>query len=106
MEYSFIKDLAPTVAMALVHGFWHYKAVQSISKSNTDIIAVMGVAHKEKTEAFLAETKSKDNMILELVHNHLEKSNAVMDKLSATVVANTVSTDKLSAVITQSLNSK
>lgn len=106
MEYSFIKDLAPTVAITAILGYWHYKAVQSLSNNNSSIIEAMGVAHKEKTEAFLAESKSKDGVILDLVHNHLEKSNVVMEKLSATIAANTASNDKLSAVVTQSLNQK
>lgn len=104
MEYSFLKDLAPTVAMAAVLGFFHYKAVQSLAKNNASVIMTMGTAHREKTEAFLAETKSKDSMILDLVHNHIEKSNTVMERLTATVIANTVSNDKLAAVIGQSLN--
>lgn len=106
MEYTFIKDLAPTVAISAILGFWHFKAVQSITKNNSSIVEAMGVAHKEKTEAFLAESKSKDGVILDLVRNHLEKSNTVMEKLSATIAANTVSNDKLSAVVTQSLNQK
>lgn len=106
MEYTFIKDLAPTVAISAILGFWHFKAVQSITKNNSSIVEAMGVAHKEKTEAFLAESKSKDGVIIDLVRNHLEKSNAVMEKLSATIAANTVSNDKLSAVVTQSLNQK
>lgn len=104
MEYSFLKDLAPTVAMAAVLGFFHYKAIQSLGVANVTIVTTMGVAHKEKTEAFLIEAKNKDAMLLDLIHNHLEKSNTVMEKLSTTVVANTVSNDKLAAVIGQSLN--
>jgi hypothetical protein len=106
MEYSFLKDLAPTVALSIVLGYFHYRAVQTVTEASNKTIAILGQSHESKTIAFLDETKKKDEMIYNLVTGHLNKSNEIMEGLKAAVVANTTSSDKLSAVITQSLIAK
>lgn len=88
MDLTQLKDLAPIVSLALVLGFFHYKAVQTVTDANSKTIALLGQSHEAKTVAFLDETKKKDDMIMNLVTNHLNRTNEVMEKW-------TVSNEKL-----------
>jgi hypothetical protein len=95
-EFSYLKELAPTVGIALVLGYFHFRAIKIVSESNGKVIDQLGVAHQEKTVAFLEEAKKKDQTIYDLVTNHLARSNEVMEKLS-------MSHDRLSMVIDNAL---
>lgn len=106
MDTAILKDLAPTVSLAIVLGYFHFKAVQTVTESSNKTVGLLGQSHEHKTTAFLDETKKKDEMLYNLVTNHLNKSSEIMEGLKSAVVANTVSSDKLSAVITQSLINK